>query len=111
VGRGKELHPVPLPEKGLGTEGFSLASVLSLFFFFLTFLLVYNSSIGGFIVTFAYTCIMYPDLVHPVEVSPRIDGRQVVMWDPCLGAFSLVSSSARPACRPGGKGMQSQEPS
>jgi hypothetical protein len=39
-------------------------------FFFLTFLLVYNSYTGGFIVTFPYTCTMYPSLVHPFHYSP-----------------------------------------
>jgi hypothetical protein len=35
---------------------------------FLTFLLVYNSCTGGFVVTFSYMCTMYPSLVHPLHI-------------------------------------------
>jgi hypothetical protein len=42
---------------------------LHYFFFFLTFLLVYNSCTGGFVVTFPYMSTMYPNLVHPLHYS------------------------------------------
>jgi hypothetical protein len=44
---------------------------LSVFDFFKkTYLLVYDSYTGGFIVTFSYIHILYPELVHLLHYSP-----------------------------------------
>jgi hypothetical protein len=63
--------------------------IFSLYPFLKIILLVYNSYVGGFIVTFLFIHMLYPELLHPLHIHPSLFSIPLLkITKPCFNSLN-----------------------